>query len=290
MQLKKSLLLSLGFLAFSVISLKISTIDAKSNPNFNDVITSKPKYDGKKSYSQIRKNRYKNIWTKNMKRQYFTRVNEGSLYSKNLAYKNKFATNDAGNFNVWYADKQQKLYNKKTKNYNIYYHIKSVNTNKSGWTWRVNLTPYQDTSNKMTKYIAKQFKGTKLNEQAQYIANYAPFSHKYGGDSYYSFIHYSSFRDSIINATDFLNAPKIKEAAYPNYDKFSKSQLNNNIKLANKYYYQLINNNIKETTYFKRIINMFFIDKNKYKNNNIGIFVYPKTSKYYGSFTVIILD
>lgn len=142
----------------------------------------------------------------------------------------------------------------------------------------------------MTKYIAKQFKGTKLSEQAQYIANYEPFNYSYGGDSYYNFIYFSPFRGKVVSLSPFLNAPKHKEAAYPNYSKFSKAKLNKNIKLANKYYYQLINHKIKETTYYKNVVNMFFIDKNNYSNKNIGIYVYPKTSKYYGSFTVIITD
>lgn len=74
MKFKKSLLLGLGLLAFSVISLNINQIQANSKPNFDDIITSKPKYDGEKTYSQTRKNRYQLIWTKNMKPKYFTRV------------------------------------------------------------------------------------------------------------------------------------------------------------------------------------------------------------------------
>lgn len=125
---------------------------------FGNILISNPNASAAIQRDVNRGNNYKLIWRKPMKKHsVYIRKNvqkKSARYSKHLTLRYAF-NNDHPNA-TWIVNAQEKLYNKKTHKYNIYYHVKLKNGKSEGWIFKGYLTNgknpyYKNNSNDLNK-------------------------------------------------------------------------------------------------------------------------------------------
>ncbi|MCF6515453.1 hypothetical protein GSH19_04710 [Lactobacillus sp. S2-2] len=228
--------------------------------------------------SNVRYKRYKIINRSNIKTKLFFQQG-GNFFSKNLGIKYQIKNGSSYDGNAFYADAKEKLYNKKTKQYNTYYHLSTLNGNKMGWTWDKNLVAYQSSKTKLNKTIRSIFPGAKVNSDLQYLVNMGE-TNVYSLSSLASDNPYYEYMDEIAGNRTYVLRTYFNSKISSNYDQ--------------KYYHKLISNKISYKNYVKTLIhhNLKHLDLNKksYKNYQIGVLSYPKSSPRYGYFSLLLKE
>ncbi|WP_024747807.1 hypothetical protein [Levilactobacillus namurensis] len=86
------------------------------------------------SYSATRSNSVRLVWRRSMGHYQYHNGNRGARYSKHLGV--RYSPNDMTNRITWITDAHEKLYNRDTHTYDIYYHVHNANKSIAGWIWR----------------------------------------------------------------------------------------------------------------------------------------------------------